>query len=558
MNSSSSDVAAAVLLRGDIGGESSSQGPSQPQQQQHSDDNDGDGRGLAELDLLEAALLQTTASAIGGGGGGKPANNGGGGTKRLGMTRTKSLFSMSSTTSSDATTSSPSSVPSSLEEEEEEGEERGDLAAVTTQASATTAVGVVQCDHLFGQDVRLYTEGQMRGDGDSRATLSDGDEEEDGGNGSGDNRNNDPHLFDSGLRRVMEPHLRHARRRRERCRIERHNSGGLNGDGRHHHRRHLSGGIDPSIADSVGVPYTQLRQERPFLYDEQTTYPLHRVLADALGVPEDRDLSQLHLIDQERQGAGGDSCGAGVATTTGEHLLKPLLDPDRRRAFHEAYDGFVTSFCIPLLHSLAIAKKALVHASPSDQIVYRYQSFPSIRVQTPGSTAIGPTCDTSDGHSIGCLRFHVPLTPSYGTNALYAESHPGREDWHPLSAKSVGLGYLFDGARCLHYEMENTTPDTRVSLDFRFLVYRDTSSSGGRGHGRTAMVHDGGLCPEGAVEDMYSRSDPNYYDEAVVDLGRNPSPFPGSSGAAGAEVVFKRYGDRLQPPSKLSGPPFSE
>jgi len=367
-----------------------------------------------------------------------------------GLSRTKSLFSMSSSGSS----------TSSETLEDLPGE--SDLASESTTS---------QGGQRFGQDVFTYTKGES---------------------GS-------PNFADTGLRKVMEPHLREGRAKRE-------------------YRRQQSDpfkNIHASIAHSVGVPYTSLRKERPFLFDEHS-YPLDDILARTLQVS---DLTKLH-------------------ETGSADVLEPLRDPEKRNAFHAAYDNFVTTFCIPLLHSLAIANNIL-HTSSSDQITYRYQAFPTIRVLQPGECGIGPRCDSSYGHSIGCLNFHIPLTPSVGSNALYAESHPGREDWHPLAAKSVGLGYLFDGARCLHFDILNSTDSTRVSLNFRVLLYRDF-------YGR--MQHDGGLCPEELIEDRFSQSDPNYYDEALIDLGRSSLP--------GLEVVVKKYGSRLQPPSVLSGPPF--
>lgn len=273
--------------------------------------------------------------------------------------------------------------------------------------------------------------------------------------------------FDKNLRAVMEPHLRKARLGRMEARKEEHR--------------------DKIIATSAGVPYVSLRAERPFLFNTDC-YPLHEILAQTLGV---EDLSNLHehSIQDKRE------------------LLSPLLDSTSRRCFHESYDKFVTMFCIPLLHSFAMKEGLLQNTSPtaSTKIVYRYQAFPCIRVVRPGEASVDPHCDVADGHSIGNLNFHIPLTPSYGTNSLYTESHVGREDWHPLTAKSVGLGYLFDGARCVHFGMENTTPVTRVSIDFRVAIYRQDFSHG--------------LCSRDMLQDDFS-SKLGYYDEAVVETGR--------------------------------------
>ena len=111
---------------------------------------------------------------------------------------------------------------------------------------------------------------------------------------------------------------------------------------------------------------------------------------------------------------------------------------------------------------------------------------------------------------------------------MYTESHPGREDWHPLRTKSVELGFSFDGARCLHFTLENTTDQTRVSLDFRIAIYRDNGTSSPRIHDSNTMmrhtiqqagfgegdaeeeidVHDT-LCNRRMLKDIYSKS-PGY------------------------------------------------
>jgi hypothetical protein len=323
----------------------------------------------------------------------------------------------------------------------------------------------------FGQTIRIHTQGQSRSP-----------------------------IFDGLLRKSIEPHLRVARLLREKARKRTHSK------------------VADSIAGSMNVPYTTLRQERPFLFDEHT-HPLHIILAETLGVP---DLSRVHEFDQDS-------------------LLEPLLDRSRRQAFHVAYDSFVTSFCIPLLHSLAIGENTF-HTGFCDKITYRYQAFPSIQIATPGSASTGPVCDSVTGHSIGCLTFHIPLTPSFGTNALYVESHPGREDWHSLHAKSFGLGYLFDGTRCMHFPLDNTTGSSRVSLSFRVLIYQ--------GDGQGLPGDDaGGFCPADLVGDIFSQAGPCYYDEAHIDLNRSAS-------VSGLKMITKKNGNRLLDPDHRVGAPF--
>ena len=307
-------------------------------------------------------------------------------------------------------------------------------------------------------------------------------------------------FFDKGTRRVMEPHLRKARLLREKARSRNHNLI-----------------VHHSIASSVGVPYVRLRSETPFLFDIHT-HPIHEVLTETLAI---QDLSRIHEEGDLHQ------------------LMEPLRTKEGRRLFQEAYDNFVTSFCIPLLHSMGMAKNIFHAATDSSSISYRYQAFPGIRVVRPGETSEGPKCDTANGHSVGFLHFHVPLTASFGTNALYTECHPGREDWHPLIAKSVGLGFLFDGARCLHFNMENTTDSSCVALDFVVAIYGDSHAQD--------YVDGDSLCNRTILEDQFSVAGPGYYDEAVIDVGL---------GSPQWQIVAKKYGNHLLDPDHRVGFPF--
>jgi len=278
--------------------------------------------------------------------------------------------------------------------------------------------------------------------------------------------NPDAPIFDSLTRRSMETHLRKARLLREKS------------------QNRSVEGLHSAIASSIGVPYTRLRQESPFLYDVHT-HPLHDILADTLRVD---DLAKLH--------EAGDI----------KDVMSPLLSREQRRPFQEAYDSFVISFCIPLLHSMAMSQN-LFHGSVS-RISYRYQAFPSFRIVRPGDASKGPECGTSSGLSIGCLHFHVPLTAATGTNALYTESHPGKENWHPLTTKSVGLGFLFDGARCLHFNMENTTQVTSIALDFVIAIYNERMGIDDHVDGET-------LCNKFILQDQFSNI--GFYDEVIIE-----------------------------------------
>merc|ERR1712232_283782 len=106
------------------------------------------------------------------------------------------------------------------------------------------------------------------------------------------------------------------------------------------------------------------------------------------------------------------------------------------------------------------------------------------------------------------------------------------EDWHPLEARSPGLGYQFDGARCLHFNLRNTMDQTRVSLNFRIAITRAPDRFG---EGVDYDPDDQLCCPE-LLRDDFSRENPGFHEEVVVHVGDVPRSFlPGP-------VAVKRRG----------------
>ena len=127
----------------------------------------------------------------------------------------------------------------------------------------------------------------------------------------------------------------------------------------------------------------------------------------------------------------------------------------------------------------------------------------------------------AQGHLIGNISYHIPLTETFGTNALYTESRPGWEDWHPLVTESPGLGFQFDGARCLRFDLKNKTDITCFGLNFRIAIARAPESCGDIDYDP-----DDRLCSPELSKDTFSQD--NLYDEAVVNVEAVPrSCMPG-------------------------------
>jgi perosamine synthetase len=110
---------------------------------------------------------------------------------------------------------------------------------------------------------------------------------------------------------------------------------------------------------------------------------------------------------------------------------------------------------------------------PSEDI-FIFQSYPSIRIQYHENIVIPPHYDSDDlgKHPIGEKNFILPVTRMYGTNTIFIESEPRKEDFQPLEAEYGDLLY-FNGNKCMHFNKENKETDIRISLDFRILLLED-------------------------------------------------------------------------------------
>lgn len=323
----------------------------------------------------------------------------------------------------------------------------------------------------FGRDLRRYLAS------DSHSTKSSHHDDDD---------NDVPDFGDAMLRQVMEPHIAKARQARTKALAY------------------------TNLETKELVPFPTLRQSVETLHFSPEKFPLRRAFQNLL---QTDNLSLLHQRSE---------------SLSKRELLLPLLSPTAREDFHICYEQFVKRFAIPYLHRRVVeedlhnccgdSRGASATVSRTSSLYVRYQAFPCIRVVRPGEFSIGPHCDVAYGHSVASLNFYVPLTPTRGTNPLFVESQAGREDWRPLlyegSNEENGVAFLFDGAQCIHFTLENTTPFTRVSLDFRvaLLELEDTNNDD------TAPAQIINLTNHPAWFDRYS-TPPGYYAFCKSTLG---------------------------------------
>jgi len=135
--------------------------------------------------------------------------------------------------------------------------------------------------------------------------------------------------------------------------------------------------------------------------------------------------------------------------------VRALHSSDAYIRWLEGYDSFVRVVILPLFQ---------------DPRGIYYQKPPTLRVVMPGKAAsIGVHCDAEyPCHHPAEANIWVPLTPVGGSTALWLESGVNKGDFRPMPLE-VGQFLRFNGNRCRHHTVANTTDCTRVSFDLRVV-----------------------------------------------------------------------------------------
>lgn len=111
----------------------------------------------------------------------------------------------------------------------------------------------------------------------------------------------------------------------------------------------------------------------------------------------------------------------------------------------------------------------------NDSIVI--QSRPTMRFHFVGNLAVALYHRDRDFfHHPKEINYCVPLTHMYGNNSIWIESREGLENYNPFDMHP-GEYMEFDGANLRHGNKINDTVITRVSFDFRVILYKDYDES---------------------------------------------------------------------------------
>ena len=173
--------------------------------------------------------------------------------------------------------------------------------------------------------------------------------------------------------------------------------------------------------------------------------------SELVGSLFDVDLSELDSEEQKK------SLLLGKDTHTSFHkVFYQRVDAEGGwPEFENLYKSFVREVIFPLFED-----DTLIH-----------QKLPGIRFNRPGAKAVYRWhCDGDKHHKHppGEINIFVPLTDSYDSNTIWAESLPGLGDFSPVNLK-YGQFVMAYFNQCRHGNVTNKTGKTRVSFDFRVI-----------------------------------------------------------------------------------------
>jgi hypothetical protein len=219
-----------------------------------------------------------------------------------------------------------------------------------------------------------------------------------------------------------------------------------------------------SIARPTDLPASVLVQ-RICPVDLTLVSELASVVRTALG--DVSDLSKLHELPEGQAEMSKSKFGR---TNVFSRRWRQGIDRHANPELRKKLDVLVRRFVVECFSPAADAK---VHGW--DHFIYQYE--PSLRIHMPFTRSLGiPHRDYDYYHQPNELNAWIPLVPHvFGSNSLYCESVPGRQDFEPFELR-FGSFVRFWGNQCVHFTKLNETDVTRVSLDIRVVPVPSATS----------------------------------------------------------------------------------
>ena len=118
-----------------------------------------------------------------------------------------------------------------------------------------------------------------------------------------------------------------------------------------------------------------------------------------------------------------------------------------------------------------------------------YSAHPKMRVHLAGTPTVSKWHRDADiTNRPDQINVWLPFTNVSGSNSLWVESDYGKADYRPVTV-SYGQALVFDGGFLSHGSVDNTTDNTRISIDFRFAVLGNSLPSVARNIFATRPSH---------------------------------------------------------------------
>jgi len=175
---------------------------------------------------------------------------------------------------------------------------------------------------------------------------------------------------------------------------------------------------------------------------DTTKYPFRELVSEILNVKV--PLEDLHLEEQY-------------------NLF--TREEDQKTKWHKAYYNQFYEKFYPLYTQLVNDLKKTFNYP---EIIY--QKIPTFRTQlAEGNIAVGEWHkDKTYNHGISEVNFWMPFVDTNNANTIWMESKEDRGDYRPYTVK-YGEILVFSGANLYHGNKNNTSNETRVSVDFRLV-----------------------------------------------------------------------------------------
>jgi len=144
------------------------------------------------------------------------------------------------------------------------------------------------------------------------------------------------------------------------------------------------------------------------------------------------------------------------------HYHRKFYELAREEKFKQIYTAFIIETIKPYFENKPIV----------------YQTIPTFRLHFPGNIAVGEYHRDRDyrdnewASQVKEVNFFLPFTKASGTNTIWVESEEGKEDFYPIIS-DYGKVIAWDGCNLLHGNKTNEESSTRVSMDFRVMLYEN-------------------------------------------------------------------------------------